>query len=98
MRLIFNCRCNQVHPDFVNNTCTTDIDCQRVVVYTDNVITLDHQLCVPTDEIRNPCDYAEKHVGTYVKIEVGYCCRKERCNGNDSLLEEFIKKELGMFV
>jgi len=94
------CNCNINHSACVNNSCTTDTECQRVVHYTNCAITSDSQLCVPSDQIRNPCGFVDTHFAndSVIEISAEFCCRTERCNANDTLVKEFIERDLGTFV
>lgn len=89
------CGCNIDDVSCTNSTCKTDILCQRLVSYTNGVITLDHQMC-KVDDILQLCNSVEKYLdGSTILIVAFYCCRTRRCNENDTLLEMFIRNELG---
>jgi len=94
------CNCNVNHSACVNNSCTTDAECQRVVHYTNCTITSDFQLCVPSNQIRNPCGFVDTHFAndSVMVISAMFCCRTERCNANDTLIKEYIEKQIGTFV
>jgi len=91
------CDCNQNHSACVNNSCTTDTECQRILQYTNCAITADRQLCVPLTELRNPCNFVDRFFvnDSFVVILAAFCCRTERCNSNNTLIKEFIE---GMFI
>ena len=83
-----SCSCNFNHNDCTNNTCTTDLNCQRVVTYVNNVLIEDDQLCV-VGEIPITCGTIER-INDGETVIVRYCCRTSRCNSNDSELMQFI--------
>jgi len=93
-----SCSCNLNHNYCNNNTCETDLQCQRAAKFINNVTIIDEQLCVK-DTIGNHCHVAEKQVyGNNVTILVRLCCRESGCNSNDTLLWQYVKEELGTFV
>lgn len=88
--------CNINHSYCIDNTCKTDLECERVVTYTNGVRTFDDQFCI-LDSISLKGDTAVKHFdGTSTSILGRYCCRTTICNKNDTLLENFIRSQLGM--
>jgi len=93
---LIKCGCNFGHSSHCNNnTCVTDLGCVRTVKYTNGVITVNDQYCIAL--IPTTCGTVLKdYDGTSTSVIVTYCCRTTNCNKNDTLLENFIRSQLGM--
>ena len=90
----FSCVCNLIHPDCINNSCMTDVECARQIEkdLTNNVVIRDDQFCyydVPSAAVGCRIIYESK---SYISFR--YCCRGTNCSSNDTAIDEFLRTHL----